>query len=275
MAKAKRYTPQNRTAFHYTKGTLLYLFLVPLFLSVVLALFQTNIKAFVLSGISFFLFVAVAGIAKKGFYEEGQYHANTFTKAPKVPYKMIAGYLLGAATFFTAFVTGSQPFVKSAFLALIATIGYYLFYGFDPKKDKLENLGDVSADFVIETIQEAKAKLAHIEHDMTKIKDSILHDKLSIAVSKAKSILQTIQEDPKDVRVARKFLIVYIDGIARVTDAYTDLEEKDINAQTKEKLHDLMDDVEVRFEKELTRLKNNNAFDLDVHIDVLKEQIKH
>lgn len=275
MAKAKRYTPQNRPAFHYTKGTLLYLFLVPLFLSVVLALFQTNIKAFVLSGISFFLFVAVAGIAKKGFYEEGQYHANTFTKAPKVPYKMIAGYLLGAATFFTAFVTGSQPFVKSAFLALIATIGYYLFYGFDPKKDKLENLGDVSADFVIETIQEAKAKLAHIEHDMTEIKDSILYDKLSIAVSKAKSILQTIQEDPKDVRVARKFLIVYIDGIARVTDAYTDLEEKDINAQTKEKLHDLMDDVEVRFEKELTRLKNNNAFDLDVHIDVLKEQIKH
>lgn len=275
MAKAKRYTPQNRPAFHYTKGTLLYLFLVPLFLSVVLALFQTNIKAFILSSISFFLFLAVAGIAKKGFYEEGQYHANTFTKAPKIPYKMIAGYLLGGATFFTAFVTGSQPFVKSAFLALIATIGYYLFYGFDPKKDKLENLGDVSADFVIETIQEAKAKLAHIEHDMTEIKDSILYDKLSIAVSKAESILQTIQEDPKDVRVARKFLIVYIDGIARVTDAYTDLEETDINAQTKEKLHNLMDDVEVRFEKELTRLKNNNAFDLDVHIDVLKEQIKH
>lgn len=275
MAKAKRYTPQNRPAFHYTKGTLLYLFLVPLFLSVVLALFQTNIKAFILSSISFFLFLAVAGIAKKGFYEEGQYHANTFTKAPRIPYKMIAGYLLGVSTFFTAFVTGSQPFVKSAFLALIATIGYYLFYGFDPKKDKLENLGDVSADFVIETIQEAKAKLAHIEHDMTEIKDSILYDKLSIAVSKAESILQTIQEDPKDVRVARKFLIVYIDGIARVTDAYTDLEETDINAQTKEKLHNLMDDVEVRFEKELTRLKNNNAFDLDVHIDVLKEQIKH
>lgn len=275
MAKAKRYTPQNRPTFNYTKGTLLYLFLVPLFLSVVLALFQTNIKAFLLSGISFFLFVAVASIAKKGFYEEGKYHANTFTKAPSIPYKMIAGYLLGGATFFTAFVTGSQPFVKSAFLALIATIGYYLFYGFDPKKDKLENLGDVSADFVLETIQEAKAKLAHIEHDMTKIKDRVLYDKLSIAVSKAESILQTIQEDPKDVRVARKFLIVYIDGIARVTDAYTALEEKDINAQTKEKLHDLMDDVEVRFEKELTRLKNNNAFDLDVHIDVLKEQIKH
>jgi 5-bromo-4-chloroindolyl phosphate hydrolysis protein len=275
MSKAKRYTPKNKPSFRATKGSLLYLFLIPLFLSVVLALFNTNIKAFILNGISFFLFLAVARLAKKGFLEESRYHAATFAKAPKVPYKMIAGYLLGGATFFTAFVTGGQPFIKSVFLALIATIGYYLFYGFDPKKDKFDNLGDVSAEFVLETIKEANIKLSAIKKDMQDIKDTVLYEKLNIAVSKAKNILQTIQEDPKDVRIARKFLIVYIDGIARVTDAYTALEEKEINPETKEKLHTLMDDVEVRFDKELTRLKNNNAFDLDVHIDVLKEQIKH
>jgi len=275
MSKAKRYTPKERPTFNYSKGTLLYIFLVPLFLSVVLALFTTNIKVFILSGISFFLFLAVAHLAKKGFVEEGNYHANTFAKAPKVPYKMIAGYLLGGATFFTAFITGEQPFVKSAFLAVIATVGYYMFYGFDPKSDKFKNLGDVSAEFVLETIQEAKKKIAHIEEDMQNIKDTLLYEKLTVAVSKSETILQTIQEDPKDVRVARKFLTVYIDGVAKVTEAYTDMDEKDITTQTKEKLHTLMDDVEVRFDKELQRLKNNNEFDLDVHIDVLKEQIKN
>jgi len=275
MSKAKRYTPKELPTFNYIKGSLLYVFLVPLFLAVVLALFNTNIKAFILSSISFFLFFAVARITKKGFVAEGEYHANTFTKAPKVPYKTIAGYLLGASTFFTAFITGGQPLIKSAFLAMIATVGYYMFYGFDPKKDKFENLGDVSAEFVLETIQEAKGKIAHIEADMKNIKDILLYEKLTVAVSKAQSILQTIQEDPKDVRVARKFLTVYIDGVAKVTDAYTSMDEKDISPQTKEKLHALMDDVEVRFEKELQRLKNNNEFDLDVHIDVLKEQIKN
>ncbi len=275
MAKAKRYTPKDRPTFNYTKGTLLYIFLIPLFLSIILALFNTNIKAFILNSISFFLFLAVASIAKRGFLQEGLYHKDTFTRAPKVPYKMIASYLLGGSTFFTSFVTGGQPFVKSAFLALIATVGYYLFYGFDPKKDKLENLGDVSAEFVLETINEAKTKLAHIENNMHNIKDSLLYEKLNIAVSKSENILQVIQEDPKDVRVARKFLIVYIDGIANVTDSYTALEEKEINPKTKEKLHALLDDVEQKFDKELKRLKNNNEFDLDVHIDVLKEQIKH
>lgn len=274
MAKAKRYTPKDKPTFNYVKGTLLYIFVVPLFLSVILALFQTNIQAFILNGISFFLFLAVATLAKKGFVQEGLYHQETFTKAPKIPYKMIAGYLLGGATFFTALVTGEQDFMKSAFLAVIATVGYYLFYGFDPKVDKFDNLGDVSSQFVLETINEAKGKVAEIENDMTEITDTLLHEKLTLAVNKAQHIIQTIQEDPKDVRVARKFLIVYIDGMAKVTDAYTALDEADISAETKTRLHTLMDDVEKKFDQELKRLKGNNEFDLDVHIDVLQEQIK-
>jgi len=275
MAKTKRYTPKEKPTFSALKGSLLYVFLVPLFFSVVLSLFQTNIKAFVLDSISFFLFLAVASVAHKGFLQEKLYHDNTFTKAPKVPYKMIAGYLLGGATFFTSYFAGYQPFSKSAFLAIIATVGYYLFYGFDPKEDKFKNLGDVSAEFVLETIKEAKNKLAHIKTNMQHIHDTSLHDKLDIAVVKSENILQTIQEDPKDVRVARKFLTVYIDGVAKVTESYTNLDEKDITPQTKEKMNRLMDDVEQRFDKELKRLKQNNEFDLDVHIDVLNEQINN
>ena len=275
MSKAKRYIPKEKPHFSYIKGTLLYLFLIPLFLSIIIALFQTNIKAFMLNSISFLLFLAVATVAKKGFLQEGKYHKEIFTKAPKVPYKTIAGYLLGFSTFFTAYFAGEETLIKSFFLATISIIGYFLFYGFDPKENKFNNLGNISSDFVLETINEAKIKLATIKNSITQIKDTILHEKLNIAISKSEHILQTIQEDPKDIRVARKFLIVYIDGIANVTEAYTALDEKDIDRQTKERLHTLMDDVEQRFDKELKRLKNNNMFDLDVHIDVLKEQIKN
>ena len=114
-----------------------------------------------------------------------------------------------------------------------------------------------------------------IEKHMGQIEDTLLHRKLNTAMIKAKNILETIQEDPKDIRVARKFLIVYIDGIAKVTDSYVAMDEEDINSETKEKLYSLMDHLDTRFDKELERLKNNNQFDLDVHIDVLKEQIKH
>ena len=276
MSKAKPYVAKQpeKPSYKSVQGILLYLFLVPLFLAVILALFQTNIKAFLLNSISFFLFLAVATLAKKGFMQERIYHESIFTKAPKIPYKMVAGYLLGGATFFTSFVSGGQPLVKSAFLAIVAIVGYSLLYGFDPKKDKLENIGDISAEFVIKTIGEAKAKLSEVEIAMQNIKDTILHDKLQKALVQAEHILKTIQEDPKDVRVARKFLTVYIDGVAKVTKAYTELDEAEINEQTTQRLHTLMDEVEEKLSEELQRLKNNNAFDLDVHIDVLKEQIK-
>ena len=274
MAKAKPYKPNTASALS-KKGTLLYLFLVPLFVAVILALLQTNIKAFILNSVAFALFFITAKVSTKGFTQEADYMNAVLIKAPKIPYKTISGFLLGGATFFTVWFAGNESFLKALFLGSIATLGYYLYYGFDPKKDKLENLGDVSAEFVLETINEAKEKLGMIKSHMYQIKDLKLSDNLSTAVSKAENILETIQADPKDIRVARKFLIVYIDGIAKVTDSYISMDEEDINSETKEKLYTLMTELDTRFDKELDRLKNNNQFDLDVHIDVLKEQIKN
>ncbi len=274
MSKAKPYNPTiSKTTT--TKGTLLYLFLIPLFISVILALLQTNIQAFLLNSLAFIFFFITAKVSSVGFLQESKYIDSTLTKAPTVPYKTIAGILLGSSTLFTAWLAGDKPFLTALFLGSIATLGYYMFYGLDPKKDKLENLGDVSAEFVLETINEANSKLANIEGDMTQIKDTVLSEKLNTAVIKAKSILETIQSDPKDIRVARKFLIVYVNGVAKVTDSYVGMDEQDINTETKEKLYGLMEDLDIKFDKELDRLKNNNQFDLDVHIDVLKEQIKN
>lgn len=274
MAKAKPYNP-TKTSINANKGTLLYLFLIPLFIAVILALLQTNIQSFLLNSMAFALFFVTAKVSSMGFAQEAEYVNSTLTKAPKIPYKTVAAVLLGGSTFFTAWIPGGKPFITALFLGSIATLGYYMFYGLDPKKDKLENLGDVSADFVLESINEAKAKLTNIEGHMSEIKDKLLFDKLTIAVDKSKDILETIQNDPKDIRVARKFLIVYIDGIAKVTDSYVSMDEEDINSETKERLYSLMTDLDSRFDKELDRLKSNNKFDLDVHIDVLKEQIKN
>ncbi len=274
MEKTKPYKPAN-ILLKREKGTLLYLFLIPLFIAVVVALFKINIQAFLLNSISFALFFFTVKLSIKGFNQEFEYKNSSLIEAPKIPYKTIAAFMLGISSFFAAYIAGDKSFISSLFFSVIATTGYYMYYGFDPKEDKLENLGDISAEFVLQTIGEAKAKLLTIESNMDKIEDAVLHKKLNIAMIKAKNILKTIQEDPKDIRVARKFLIVYIDGIAKVTDSYVSMDEDDIDSKTKEKLYGLMEDLNSKFDKELERLKNNNKFDLDVHIDVLKEQIKN
>jgi len=277
MATVKRYKPETTLGnYKAKKGHLLYIFLAPLFLSVILALFQRDITAFLLNVTAFGLFYATAKLNTLGLANEFEYHKEKLTKAPEKPYKTIAAILLGVSTLFTATIAGGESLLTGLFLSITSTVGYGLYYGLDPRSDKLENIGDVSAELVLKTISEAKLKLAGIEaHIDTILKDTQLREKLSLAVSKAEHIIQTIQEDPKDIRVARKFLVVYIDGLEKVTNSYTAMDEKDIKDETKEKLHQLLDDVEDKFDKELIRLKKNNEFDLDVNIEVLQQQIKN
>ena len=277
MAFVKKYKPQTDLGtYKAKKGYLLYIFLAPLFIAVILALLERDISAFLLNLTAFGLFYATAKLNTLGLANEFKYHQEQLTKAPKRPYKTLSAALLGISTFFTATIAGGESILMGLFLSIISSLGYYLYYGLDPRDDKLENIGDISAEFVLKTISEAKSKLAVIESDIDKINsDRVLQDRLSLAVKKAKEIIQTIQEDPKDIRVARKFLVVYIDGLKSVTNAYTSMDEADINEKTKENLHKLLEDVEHRFDKELSRLKKNNAFDLDVNIDTLHEQIKN
>jgi len=277
MTQAKPYKPTTSFgAYKAKKGLLLYFFLTPLFLAVILALLARDIPAFGLNLVAFVLFYGTAKLNTWGLANEFKYHQEKLTKAPTKPYKTMAGILMGIATFFTATIAGGESLLSGIFLASIASIGYVLHYGLDPRTDKLENIGDVSAELVLKTLADAKSKLSGIEAHMNKdFKDLILKDKLSVATKKAKHIIQTIQEDPKDIRVARKFLLVYLDGLEKVTESYTAMDEADIKGETKEKLHQLLDDVEKRFDKELQRLKKNNEFDLDVNIDVLHQQIKN
>lgn len=81
---------------------------------------------------------------------------------------------------------------------------------------------------------------------MASIRDDELSDKISAALQQAKTILDAIAENPKTLRNARKFLVVYIDGIANATSSYTTIEEDRITPETRQKLLNLMDDVETR-----------------------------
>jgi 5-bromo-4-chloroindolyl phosphate hydrolysis protein len=277
MSKAKRYDPSNSNLkkFSLQKGHFLYIFLAPLFLSVFLALGKQNFVAFSYNLIAFGLFFATAKLNSFGLQKEYEYNTSTLIKAPKTPIKSLSAGLLGISTFYTAWIAGEEVFTTSIALGIVSVIGYFLYYGFDPKDDKLENIGDISAEFVIETLATARGKLAEVEEGMKKIHEKELFNKLRIATDKGYEILNNIEEDPKDLRVARKFIIVYIDGVKKVTSAYTAMDEKDIDKITKEKLSHLLTDVEKRFDKEIIRLKENDKFDLEVQIDVLQKQIKN
>ena len=109
MSRAKRYNPPKVEANMIKKGFLLYLFLIPLFLSVVIALFGMKFFTFFINTVAFLLFFGVLYLSKKGFAQEINYHQSRIAKAPKIHYKEFAAYLLGIATLYSAYIAGVHP----------------------------------------------------------------------------------------------------------------------------------------------------------------------
>jgi len=273
VSKAKRLKPRKPRWIR--SGKLLYLFLIPLFVSTILALFGGHYSQFLTRGIGFLLLLGSAAATAKGIAQEAAYHETIITRAPKIPYKTLAMILLGIAVVYLAYVAGHKPLLSSLFVGILGAAGYALYYGLDPRRDKLPDMGDISPELVLQTLNEARKQLAEAEANNAKITDRVLREKIANAIERAHLILETIQHDPKDLRVARKFLVVFVDGIADVTHRYNEVDAQDIDPQMRQRLHDLIDDVQSRFDKELARLKANNLFDLDVTIDALKAQVNH
>jgi 5-bromo-4-chloroindolyl phosphate hydrolysis protein len=274
MSSVKQYKPLPMQ-WKRQRGWLFYLFLLPLFFAVIFALFSLNIKALLLNVVAFILMYVTFLLARKGFTQEDAYNNAELTKAPKTSYKLLAAFMLMFTVFYASYVAGNYTLFNALFLAGTSFVGFLLYYGLDPKKDKLKDFGDISSELVLAILNETEEKIANITKEAKKIEDKLLHEKVSNAISQSNTILNALVDDPKDIRVARKFLVVYLDGIADVISSYNAVEEEHISVETRGRLLELMDEVEKRFKKEYERLKANNQFNLDVNIDVLKEQIKY
>lgn len=272
MSKVKRISKKINKK---TGAFLVYLMLLPMFFSVMESLFEGDYVKFVLKLVGFILLSISAGALTIGIRNAIEYEDAVLAKAPKLPYKVIGSIILGIGVFYLGFIVGHKNIIISLFVGLIGTIGAIMYYGIDPLKDKLPDSTDVNPNILLKNLQQAQKTLKEIKDENLNIHDIKLHQMINEAVKKAQKILDNIANDPKDVRMARKFLVVYLDGVKNVASQYNKVEEDKIDQEMKERLYQLLKDVQEKFDKEMERLQENDKFDLDVQIDTLKEQIKN
>jgi 5-bromo-4-chloroindolyl phosphate hydrolysis protein len=253
---------------------LLYTALAPLFVSTMVSLFAGEYRAFLLKLGGFALWSLSAALVSRGIRARAAYDEAAVAKAPTVPMKALGAVTLGIGVFYLGWIVGGASLWQALFVGALAGAGVVLYYGPDPMRDKLPESADVNPELLLRSLTEARDRLEEIRLHAKEIRDLRLHREIEHAVDKAEEILDTIAEDPKDLRVARKVLVVYIDGVGRVTERYRALEESEIDAETRERLYTLLREVQERFDRELERLRSNDCFDLDVQIDALRRQIK-
>ena len=252
----------------------LYIFLLPLFVSTIESLFDSDYKKFILKLLSFGLLYGSINLINRGLKQEWEYNKAVIAKAPKIKFKLLGSIGLGVTAALLSLAVDNLSLINSIANTILAIAGGIIYYGKDPSVDKLPQDSSVDYSKLLKQLQEAQDKLDKIEQIKESIEDSQLKLAITKATNKAQEILDTIKKEPKDIRVARKFMVVYLDGVKDVVDRYNSLENHQIDNSYRVRLIELLEDASSRFEKELDRLKSNDIFDLDVQIDTLKKQLK-
>ncbi len=257
------------------KGLLMFLLTLPVLLAAVVAMARGLLMPMVGNAVAYGLFLGGAWLLWRGLVSEGAYERRFVAKTPW-PLKASGGVLIGLGTGLTAWLgVGHHPGIAFAF-GVVALLGCRLFYGGDPGAAKRVTAasGLDTTDQVLAALAQAERSIAAVEQSSRDIRQPELHQRLRRVAALAREILTLLEEDPRDLRRARKFLNVYLDGVQRVVEGYAKTYQRAASPDLDANFRRVLTSIEEVFQEQLQKLLESDIIDLDVQIEVLTSQLK-
>ncbi len=277
LRKPKPYQKKTASGLIYgSRGLLLYILPLALIPATILSFIYADFLRIIINitGCAGFLFAA--SLLRKGLAAEAEYQDKKITQAPKWPLKTLAALLVALTTTGIALLGAGHALLISLVFGLGALAGMFLLYGFDPRQEKMiTGSHGYSAEEISQTIVEAEAKISGIERANKQINNRQFNQRIQTICTHAREIVGLLEEDPGDIRRARKFLNIYLDGAFKVTEGYADMHRKHQSEQLTENFDHVLQTIESVFIEQKQKLLEDDVLDLDVQIEVLSAQLKH
>ncbi|MBX2868553.1 MAG: 5-bromo-4-chloroindolyl phosphate hydrolysis family protein [Acidiferrobacterales bacterium] len=256
---------------------LLYFLPLPLLFVAIASLLSGNIGNLIFSGLALGLTWLGAWFLRQGAKYEWIAGKRKWARATRVPWRFSAAVFIAIAAFLISNMLAGMPFIVSIITAVLGFAGVVLAYGFDPQYDTKQDVSrfGVTTEEIVEALDEAEGQLAQIEASAKQIGNSELKMRLGRIVSKTRGVLSIIEDDPKDLRRARKFLKVYLTGAKNVSAQYARTHQLQDNETLEQNFRNVLESIETVIEEQHNKLLENDALDLDVKIEVLEAQLKH
>ena len=246
------------------------LFLVPLPLAVLAFFREPTGLALSLSGVA--LMLGAAWMTREGVRAQAAYEARKIARRPGLPRKIVGAVLMGAGIGLAGFVDGSA--LIAALLGGIGTALHLGAFGLDPMSDKgMEGIDTFQTDRVARAVNEAEAHLTAMKDAILRARDRQLEARVDAFQATARDMFRTIEDDPRDLTAARKYLGVYLRGATEATAKFADLFARSRDAGARADYEQLLDDLEANFAARTQQLLSDNRTDLDVEIEVLRERL--
>lgn len=237
-------------------------------------LFGGSPAGFVLSVVSCGVMLLAAWLTREGLQAQEAWEARTVARRPAIPRKLFGSILSGVAIGLSAMIAHATPLYPVLFGLLGAALHFGAF-GADPMKDKgMEGIDGFQTERVAKAVDEAEKTLKQMKDAISRANDRQLTARVDRFADTARQMFRTVENDPRDLTAARKYLSVYLGGARDATVKFVDLYDRDRTTAARADYEALLTDLETNFASRTQTLLSDNRTDLDIEISVLRDRLK-
>lgn len=221
-----------------------------------------------------------AWLLREGLRAEAAYLSRKVARRPGFPRKMAASLLTGLgvalAAYKSDFASTEDPsLVAPVLFGIVATVLHSVSFGFDPMKNKgMEGIDTFQQDRVARVVDEAEKHLTSMADAIARAKDRKLESRVEAFQNTARDLIRTVEEDPRDLTAARKYLGVYLMGARDATVKFADVYARTRDAKARDDYTALLDDLDRNFVARTQKSLLDDRSDLNIEIDVLRDRLQ-
>ncbi len=217
--------------------------------------------------------VLAAHMLREGLRAEADYHWRKMARRPALPRKILATALTGIGITIAA-ITKEAGFASLLYGAVAAGL-HVATFGIDPLKDKtVEGIDQFQQDRVARVVDQAEEHLSVIWNHIISTDARALHARVEDFQKQARRMIRTVEEDPRDLTGARKFLGVYLQGAEDATVKFVEIWNRDKDHDARAKYEELLSDLENNFAAKTDKLLLNERSDMEIEIKVLRDRLQ-
>ncbi len=216
-----------------------------------------------------------AWLVRGGLRAHAEFDARKVARKPALPRKILGAVFggIGTALAVTAHLDGFA-LLSPILYGIIATGLYIAAFGIDPLRSKgMDGIDTFQQDRVARVVDQAEKHLKTMRETIARARDRQSAARLEDFSDTARDLIRTVEEDPRDLTAARKYLGVYLQGARDATAKFADIYSRTQDAQARTDYLALLDDLEKNFAARNRKSLLADRSDLNVEIDVLRERL--
>lgn len=221
-----------------------------------------------------------AWLTREGLRAEAEYNARKVARRPALPRKMVGSVLTGIGIAVAAYKTGLADGEAGSLLAgllfgAVATVLHGVAFGLDPLQNKgMEGVDTRQQDRVARVVSEAEKSLREMSDAILRAGDRQMEARVERFQTTARELFRAVEEDPRDLSSARKYMTVYLTGARDATVKFADVYARTRETQARADYSELLDDLEQNFAARTKKMLLDDRSDLTVEIEVLRDRLR-